>query len=549
MNDSVLVKREPVNRSVRALAVLGSAVTLLLLSTPAWAVSGRFCSTLNCTANPSVTVGSGGLHNAEIVPILWGTAWTAAQQAQLAGIIQQMVNGPYLGALAQYGGDGVTVGPARMVPTVPIRAVPVPGATCSINHNACFNYKDCPKGQSCGLNEVVSAINATISAGIVPPPPATNQAADVLYVVIAPTTFTGFAANDSGSWNNRPYKLAWIPGIIDKGIAHEVVEAITQNVTVANCTDADGNSAGQIVDLCCNFTTQGGLSLPGYWSSSDQQCVAPEGWQGVYRYENSPGSWTQISSATVRQVYAGGYGVVATDTSDNLQLYAPGSNTWTTISTPGSMFAVGTGTNTIVRLSQVADAVAVYNGSPNSWTTIHGARSAVYAGSRIVTTDFLGTEFSWSGNGDNWTNIGKAGDQIVVTGTGRVYGIALDHSAVWMTPDNSGVWSQVGAASSQLFGGLGQNPAGNPLQPIATRDIWMYQGTGQTWLRQNGPGTMFAEAGPNGDLFMLDRSRSTIQESTNTHQTNPTWTTIRTSGLGRLVGSGTQLYAVGVPAF
>src|ERR1051325_2682514 len=113
------------------------------------------------------------------------------------------------------------------------------------------------------------------------------------------------------------------------------------------------------------------------------------------------------------------------------------------------------------------------------------------AGSRIVTTDFAGTEFSWTNNGDSWVNIGKAGDQIVVTGTGRVYGIALDHSAVWMTPDNSTVWSQVGGPSSQLFAGPYQNPAGNPVQPIATRDIWMYQGTGQTWLHQHGPGTMF----------------------------------------------------------
>jgi hypothetical protein len=77
----------------------------------------------------------------------------------------------------------------------------------------------------------------------------------------------------------------------------------------------------------------------------------------------------------------------------------------------------------------------------------------------------------------------------------------------------------------------------------------MYQGTGQTWLRQNGPGTMFALAGSNGDLFMLDSTRSTIQQSNNTHQTNPSWTQIGASGFGRLVGSGNQLFATGEPRF
>ena len=190
-----------------------------------------------------------------------------------------------------------------------------------------------------------------------------------------------------------------------------------------------------------------------------------------------------------------------------------------------------------------------HDGSWTNWTNIHGSRSAVYAGSRIVTTDFAGTEFSWLGSGDSWANIGKAGDQIVVTGTNRVYGIALDHSAVWMTPDNSGVWSQVGAASSELFAGITANPAGTPLQPIGTRDIWMYQGSGQTWDRQNGPGVMYALADSGPDLFMLNSNRSAVLQSTNIHATNPSWIQIGGSGFGKIVGSGNQLFAVGNPVF
>jgi hypothetical protein len=260
---------------------------------------------------------------------------------------------------------------------------------------------------------------------------------------------------------------------------------------------------------------------------------------------NSPNSWTQIGFGTFRQVYAGGFGLAATDISDNLLLNTPGTSSWTTIGPPGAMFAVGT--STIVRLSQGGDIVTSFSGTPNVWNTIGGPRSAVYAGSRIVTTDFAGTEFSFTG-GQNWTNIGKAGDQIVVTGTGRVYGIALDHNSVWMTPDNSGVWSQVGAPSSELFGGLTANPAGTPVQPVGTRDIWMYTGSGQTWVRQNGPGVMFALAGSGPSLFMLNSNRLQVLQSNNINVTNPTWTVVGGS-FGRLVGSGNQLFAVGNPQF
>ena len=544
MTETNRLRREPSNRSARWLAALASAAMLSLLSARAFAFAQPLCNGISCTGgSPILNIANGGLHHAEIVPILWGSTWTAAQQAQVAGMVQQVVNGAYLGGLGQYGGNGIEVGPARMVPTVPIRSG-TPVAHCS-NGAACPSGS-CASGPTCGTTDIVNTINATINAGLVPPP-AANQLTDILYVVFVPTTFTPFALNTTGTWNGRTYKVAWINGLSGKGFTHELVEAITQNVTVTNCVDTNNpsNAVNQIVDPCgCWFPNQGGVEMAAYWSAIHSACVVADGWAGVWRFNNSPGNWTQISTDLVRQVYAGGFGVVATNTTDNLQLFSPPS-TWTTISGPGSMFAVGT--TTIVRLSPLADSVAVFNGTPNSWTTIHGSRSAVYAGSRIVTTDFAGTEFSWLNSGDNWANIGKAGDQIVVTGTGRVYGIALDHNSVWMTPNNSGVWSQVGAPSSELFGGISANPAGTPV--ASPRDIWMYQGTGQNWLRQNGPGVMFAVAGSAGDLFMLDSTRSTIQQSTNTHQTNPQWIQVGASGFGRLVGSGNQLFAVGEARF
>jgi hypothetical protein len=437
-----------VKRAVRTLAVLGTATMASLVSPKSYALRQGVSGSVTCTGGlPNLTIGSGGLHHAEIIPVFWGSSWTPAQQAAVVGMIQQVVNGAYLGALGQYGGDGIQVGPARMVPTAPIRSG-TPVAHCS-NGAVCTGMQivgSCGDGTLCGVNDTEAMLNATISAGIVPPPPATNGAADVVYAAFPPAGFTIGARNGHGSWNGRSYTYLWVPAGVALGFTHELVESITNNVTVTNC----GNLNNQIVDVCKDgHEVQGGQDLAAYWSAADSACVIPEGWGGVFAYNGVPNSWSQIITSTVRQVDAGGFGLVVSDAADNLMKWNGGTS-WTLIGGPVAQFAVGT--SNIVRLSPAADAVDVFNGS--SWTNIHGPRSAVYAGSRIVTTDFTGTEFSWLNSGDSWANIGKAGDQIVVTGTGRVYGIALDHSAVWMTPDNSTVWSQVGAASTELFGGI-----------------------------------------------------------------------------------------------
>jgi hypothetical protein len=526
--------------ATRVKAVMATAALVSLLSTTAHAFQAPLCATITCTGNsgkPLLQINPGGLHHAEVVPIFWGSNWTQTQIASTVGMIQQVVNGAYLAGLGQYGSGGIQVGPAKMVPTVPLNSS---GATphCA-NGTSCFQVLgQCNDGSACGGNDVVAVINAQISAGTVPPP---AQYIDVVYAVFVPSGYTSASANATYTNNGKTYSFLWNLGSDPLGFTHELVEAITQNVKVTNC-----GAANQIVDVCgCSSAreVQDGINMAAYWSQAKNECVIPEGWDGIWEYEGSPNNWSQIYSGTVRQVHAGGWGVVATDTAGNVLGYPATTRSWTTIGstgagTFGSQFAVGN-TN-IVRLSPAADSVSVSTGS--GWTTIHGSRSAVYNGGRIVTTDFTGTEFSWLNSGDSWANIGKPGDQIVVTGTSRVYGIALDHTSVWMTPDNSTKWSQVGQASSELFGGITANPAGTPV--ASSKDIWMYQGSGTTWDRQNGPGTMFALAGSSGNvLYMLDSTRSSVQQSNNIGTTNPSWTTVG-PGAGQLVGGGNKLYAV-----
>ena len=282
-----------------------------------------------CT--PTVT-GGGVVANAEVVPIFWGP-WPDGQPngGQVLGAVQAMLNGPYLGALAQYG-----VNPARMSPMTPVyTAQPPPSSGFNIG------------------NVIPAVINAEITAGVVPTP-ATGT--DIVYVVLLPANVTGCASstcnahgfNGASTYppNGAAYRWAFVTG--DQSItgftsysstfSHELVEALAVGVNVAGCGAAD-----QISDICqCNTENQlqGGMTLQAYWSVADGKCVIPEAWNGIYSYQGTPGNWLRIGEAA-RQVYAGNGGVIATDTNDNSYYYTTATNQFTLIGGPGAMFANG----------------------------------------------------------------------------------------------------------------------------------------------------------------------------------------------------------------
>jgi hypothetical protein len=543
--------RKALSRRNMAIVILICSVVLMsFLPSRAFAKKAAICSTASCTdltgnqTAPMISVSpNGGLLHPEIAVIFWGDYWNSNHPSQyaLVGMVQSVLNGAYLGGLAQYGRGGAQMGPGRMIPTGPVRA-------------------GTPSGGNSG---VAAAINAAIGAGVIPGP---NQYADTLYVVFIPPGTSGFgggynfgATCDStcgSSFNGRSYAATWVTGFSSTFVqnefshtfTHELAEAAS-NAILTNCkSTVDGSVLNQVADVCnCpeNDEIQLGGSYNAYWSQLDAACVIPEGWSPVYKYSGSGSSWSQIYNGTVRQIYAGGYGLVATNTSDNIMMYSGTGTTWTTIGLQGAMFAVGGGgANTIIDIAPDAGSIWLYSGSGTNWTQIDGPASAVYGGGRMLATDFSGSTYQYAGTGSNWTWIAATGDQMIVTAEGFAYAVGFDRN-VWAYSGTPGSWSQIGSSAYELFAGFNSNIAMTQL--AASKDVAIYEGGG-TWDHQGGPGTTFAINNSAGNLFVLDSSRSTISKSNNIFVVNPAWTQVGV-GAGRLISGGNSTFAVGPPVY
>jgi hypothetical protein len=544
-------------RSVKKLLAVLSAMLLCLLASPrpAFALQKALCSTVTCTGGtPNLELGGGGMSHPEIVPIFWGTYWssttTSPTRGQMVGAIQAIVNSAYLGALSQYGGDtGTTVGPARMVPAAPIyTGTTVSGATC-VNGDSCDpKAPACSDGTSCDVRTGVdTTIDSVIGSGAVPGP---AEHADMLYIVFVPPGDTQADWNAPGTcssacgaaYNGLSYHAAMVSGGDFAGLSHEIAEAITNNVSNDNCTYvSSGNHANQISDLCgCYHEDQlvgssNPIKVSAYWSQVDAGsglgCVIPEGWSGVWMYDFY--DWTQVYAGTVRQIYAGDYGVVATDTNDNLIGITGLSGT---LGGPGAMFAVGN--SSILALAPDASAVWEYNGS---WTSIGGGATSVLSGGYKVATNFDGEPWVYDAS---WTDVGGAADQFLVN-HGGIVAIATDHQSVWLdATGTSGGWANIGGSASELFVGVDHGIAETAL--ASSKDVSYYSGSGTTWVPQGGPGNMFAVT-MDDILFGLNPARSAVFLSSGTSTPNPPWIGVGTTA-GRLVArsdSGGGLYATG----
>jgi hypothetical protein len=92
--------------------------------------------------------------------------------------------------------------------------------------------------------------------------------------------------------------------------------------------------------------------------------------QGVWRYDGTGTSWTQIGGPA-GDVYAGGYGLVATNpTNGDVYRYLGTPGSWQRIGGPGAKFAVTDGT--VFGLSPDRQGVWRYDGTGTSWTQIGG---------------------------------------------------------------------------------------------------------------------------------------------------------------------------------
>jgi hypothetical protein len=541
-------------RRLSAVALCCGLAALSFLPGQALAKKSPICSTALCTnpdgsqSSPALTIGTtGGLLHPEVVPIFWGSYWNSnpSQHYALVGLVQSVLNGAYTGGLGQYGMGGVQIGPARMVPTAPVQTSPSPTGNNT---------------------DVKNMINGLIGAGQVPPP---AQYTDLLYVVFIPPGITGAgggfnfpATCDStcgAAYNGRSYIAARVSGFSTSFVqnefshifTHELAEAITSNVVITNCkSTVDGSVLNQVSDICncpVNQENQLGGTYESYWSNADQKCVIPEGWSNVSALNGAPFTWSTIYNGTVRQVYAGGYGLVATNTSDNIIKYSGSGTTWNQIGLSGAQFAVGNGVgnNTIINITPDASAIWRYTGTGTNWNQIDGPASAVYAGVQLLATDFAGGSYEYTGNGSswNWSWIAATPKQFAVTGNGGIFALGYD-SNVWQFTGTAGNWFQMGSSASELLAGSDVGLA--LIQLAASKDLYFYQGA-SSWLRQDGPGTQFAVYSDTG-LTGLDPWRTATYRSDNTTITNPHWTQIG-PGFGRLIGGGISLFAVGLPVY
>jgi len=555
-------------KSVRALGALLGLTAALTVAGPAVAATyPNLCSNVSCSGNggkPLLTQVPNGfnyfLQHPEIIPLFWestnSTYWDNAlsTRLQIVGAIQAIVHGPYFAYLEQYAPYNSTNGqaylaPPRMVPMAPV-----------------YNGTDIPSPWTDNWSVVQTAINGAICQGKVPPPvPYTNH----IYAVFVPAnTRNGDFNNASipgqdnvytdgavsgctgynGKYNGDTYSWTFVNATDFPGLFHELVEDIAGNMTYNNCT-VQGNSYAQIADLCeCdteayfNGTGSGSVSIGAYWSEADQECVIPEAWSGIGRYDGSPQQYTVVQSSPVRQVYAGGFGLMATDRNDNPILYSGTPNVWTGIGSPGSMFAVGA--TSIMELSPDASTISLYAGAGFTTVPSSGATS-IAADGVLAGTDTAGNVYEYNTFTGQWSLVGGSGDQFVVSGS-LLVGLLPDHSAVYA--NSSGTtsgWNAIGGAAEELFAGQGGILAATGL--AATKNAFYWLGS-TNWSIQNGPAMMFALT-TTGNLFAEGFPGVTsgvaypyVVQSSNTNINNPTWNPIEPGGWYYLVGHGSSLY-------
>jgi hypothetical protein len=365
----------------------------------------------------SITCGSGRiLVNPEVSLTFFGNGWTGTSQSpsssQLVASTLETLNGPYFSKLNQYGNSTYGyAGLGRMVPRVAL-STSFTGST----------FKD---------QDVINALTAEMDAGTVPLPTA---GIDMVYAVVVPTGVTsadhattcdgspgacvGYHGMATYAKNNQTFYWAWSTsdGTMTGGnsapriLSHEIVETVTDPELNA-CT----GTGGEIGDPCVNdVETQAGHALQAYWSQSDGKCVLPTGWTDVYQYNGTPDSWTKILTGTVRQIYAGGAGLIATDTSDNLNEYSGTPGTWNQIGGSAAMYAVGD--SGIMGIGP-DDALYIYNGTPLSWTQVPSlvGFTGVYAGGILAMSEWNGAAYQYNGPGNAFTSLTSGGpnDQYV----------------------------------------------------------------------------------------------------------------------------------------
>jgi hypothetical protein len=274
------------------------------------------CTTADSIHPPNMTFSMNParvLKNVHVHLIFWGSAWAGnlnALAGQITDAVQNMLSGPYMTYLAQY---GVGRGSLHRTTFVTDRGEPPNVVTDSDGNPIGTGFTDQDV-----FNFLIQLLDDSDTTHV----PEPDERFPLFYCVIMPPTATYFdtknppnknntvGANAGFTWrdtdlgdvDNDPLTVAWIgnDGTLDyvtQVLSHELVET---------CTDPDnGQGIVQITPTCppppppppapatsqscqigdpCTGTCDrvNGVSVQGYWSEADKRCITPN-WYSVRR--------------------------------------------------------------------------------------------------------------------------------------------------------------------------------------------------------------------------------------------------------------------------
>jgi hypothetical protein len=486
------------------------------------AESGGAGSDSEPPTRPSFASGGGPvLKRPDIALLFWGADWTTSNPltpGQVAGALQHMIAGPYFANLNQYGD----------IATPALTWVAIDDATALPGHAP-------------SADEVASYINGRLAVNAAP----TLGGDQLLVVVLPPGAVPDGSLGERGqaSYNGVTYRHAWVAAGASINEAYSPSYSIARHVvhTMSNPDGngwVDANSGKELTDVC-GWTTISGVAHPQYWSNADARCVVPREYGSLLRYEGTPNTWSSVWKR-VRMAACGGFGLVATDATDNIFKYNGQPDNWTVIGLPGAVHVVGT--DTVFGLSPDLSGIYRYTGTETNWTLVGTQSINVYAGGFGVFATEIGSNRlkRWSGEGATWTDYGNPGAGFAV-GADFIAGISLDHAGVFRSTSTIN-WAHINTGGvNQLFS------AGNSTHLAATDrgtqldNVYLYE-AGRNWIPQGWPGYTFALT--TDELFGLTPPRTGIFQSTDLSAPMPEW-----SGIGERVhnlvgGCDSTLYAL-----
>ena len=461
------------------------------------------------------------LKHPDVILLFWGSAWSTSQQltpGQIGGALQHMIAGPYFANLNQYG--------ELVYPT--LNWISIDASTAGPDHAP-------------SADEVTSYINSRLDARAAP-----DVGGEQLYVVVLPP---GAVPNGSlgergkGAYKGAGYRYAWVASSQSVNDSHSATYSITRHV-IHSMSNPDGNgwldadSGKELVDVC-GWTTISGVAHPQYWSNAEGRCVVPREYGLLLRYDRNPNAWTPVWSR-VRMAACGGFGLVATDGTDNIFKYNGQPDNWTQIGLQGAQHVVGP--DTVYGLTPDLSAIYRYTGTDTNWVRIGSQSINMYVGGFGVFATEIGSNNirKWSGSGTTWTDFGGPGSSFAV-GKDFIAGASPDHSGVYRSTASVN-WAQIKTSGVNMLYSSGNSTHLAATDRSDVDAIFIYK-EDTTWARQGFPGYNFVVTAD--DLFGLTPTRWGIFQSNDLSATSPEWTQINGSMVHNLVtGCDTSLYAL-----